>query len=111
MPSRLSSTKAILPEPNKIDAEPLAIASAGMAQAPATQQPQPVLSQGAFFMGACFWTATVLAGIGMSGIIMAQGARQLASLEANAGIAPPRHNPIVTSKAMIRRAKKRDIRR
>lgn len=50
----LSSTKAILPEPNKLDAEQLAIGRVGIAQVPATQHPQPVPSHGMFFIGACF---------------------------------------------------------
>jgi len=72
-----------------------------MAQVPATQQPQPVLSQGAFFIGVCFCAAVGAAGIGMSAIIiMAQGMGPLASSEANAGNAPPRLKPKATNKAM-----------
>ena len=80
-----------------------------MAQVPARQQPQPVLSHGMFFTGACFCAATELAGIGMSGIIMEQGTGPAAPGAASEGNAPPRHNPKATSNAMIRRLKWRDI--
>jgi hypothetical protein len=109
IPSKLTLPNAILPEPNDVEAELSGINAAGMAQVPATQQPQPVLSQGAFFRGACFCAAVGLAGIGMSGIIMAQGTEPLAPGEANAGNAPLRNNPMATNKAMIWRPRKLSI--
>ena len=78
------------------------ISPVGMAQDPARQQPQPVLSHGMFFWGACFCAVVELAGIGMSGIII-EGDGPAALEAANDGNAPPRDNPRATSSAMTRR--------
>lgn len=76
-----------------------------MAHPPAMQQPQPLLSQGAFLTGACFWAVMELAGIDMPDII-AQGVDPPAPGMANAGNAPPRQNPMARNKAMIRRPRR-----
>lgn len=74
-----------------------------MAQVPATQQPQPELSQGAFFTGACFCAAIDPTAIGMSGIIIEQGIEAAFPGPAQTGAVPAKHNPRATSKATILR--------
>ena len=75
-----------------------------MAQVPATQQPQPVPSQGIFLTGACFCAIAGPAGIGISGIIMAHGVGPAAEGIAKLGAAPPKIKPKATSSVTIRRS-------
>jgi hypothetical protein len=80
-----------------------------MAQVPATQQPHPELSQGAFFMGACFCAAIDPTDIGMPDIAIEQGIEAGLPGLAQTGATPARHKPRATRKAVIRRPKNRGI--
>jgi len=110
MPSRPSARKEISPNWHKVEAEALGINPDGMAQVPATQQPQPVLSHGAFFTGVCFCVGADAAGMGMTGI-MEHGIEPAAfPVPAQTGAALARQKPRATSRAVIRRPKKRGMR-
>lgn len=78
------------------------IKAEGMAQVPATQQPQPVPSHGMFFNGACFAPVAAVPGMDIPDVIIAQGMEAALAGPAIKGTEPLRINPKATSKATIR---------